>query len=164
MSTKVDRKNTYFHLVFSEVYISDVFSLGCFFKSRQWLFQRRRNILFPPCPFRLDTVQLCLLSHLLPDELRYLRKLSAAECIPMLNPAIHECLIEHLGCHVAEGICRAFGVVEINIPCKRLLVTALEDDHLIIYLYCKCLHIIREGEENGLFSMVGCKESIAVTE
>ena len=38
----------------------------------------------------------------------------------MLNPAIHECLIEHLGCHVAEGICRAFGVLEINIPCKRL--------------------------------------------
>lgn len=30
----------------------------------------------------------------------------------------HEGLIEHLGCHVAEGICRTFSVVETNIPCK----------------------------------------------
>lgn len=30
----------------------------------------------------------------------------------------HEGLIEHLGCHVAEGICSTFSVVGTNMPCK----------------------------------------------
>ena len=53
-----------FNLVFSEVHISDVFHSVVFFKSRQRLFHRRRNILFSPRPFRLDVVQLCLLFYL----------------------------------------------------------------------------------------------------
>ena len=44
LSTKVDRKNIYFHLVFSEVYISDVFSFSGFFKSRQKFFRYASEI------------------------------------------------------------------------------------------------------------------------